>query len=78
MQTSLALRSSQKLAFKFFRPYMILAKVGEVAYRLDLPALSKIHDVMHVSQLKRRLPTASPMSGDVVLLNLDSFALLQP
>jgi hypothetical protein len=34
VQTSLAPRSSQKLAFKFFGPYKILARVGEVAYRV--------------------------------------------
>jgi hypothetical protein len=69
-QTSLAPRSSQKLAFKFFRPYKILARVGEVAYRLDLPASSKIHE--------GRLPTAVPVSDDVALLSLDSFVSHQP
>nr|XP_051210878.1 uncharacterized protein LOC127328311 [Lolium perenne] len=78
VQTSLAPRSSQKLAFKFFRPYKILACVGEVAYRLELPTSSKIHNAIHVSQLKRRLPSASPKKDDLALLDLDSMVLLQP
>jgi hypothetical protein len=78
VQTSLAPRSSQKLAFKFFGPYKILARVGEVAYRLELPASSKIHNVVHVSQLKRHLPATVPVSDDPAPLCLDEFALLQP
>jgi hypothetical protein len=78
MQTSLAPRSSQKLAFKFFGPYKILARVGEVAYHLKLPSNSKIHNVVHVSQLKRHLPAKVPVSDDLALLYLDDFALLQP
>jgi hypothetical protein len=46
--TSLARRSSQKLGFKFFGPYKLLAKVGSVSYRLDLPGSSKVHHVVHV------------------------------
>lgn len=52
VQSSLALRSNQKLAFKFFGPYPVVSKLGKVAYRLKLPESSSIYPVFHVFQLK--------------------------
>ena len=49
VQTSIADRRSQKLAFKYFGPYKVLARVGSVAYRLELPPSSTVHPVFHVS-----------------------------
>lgn len=55
IQASFAPRANHKLAYKFFGPYKILERVGEVVYRLDLPASSKVHPMFHVSLLRNVL-----------------------
>ncbi|XP_074305777.1 uncharacterized protein LOC141640998 [Silene latifolia] len=57
-----------KLNQKFIGPYEILDTVGEVAYRLALPpTLARVHNVFHVSQLRRYLSdTSHILSHDVV------------
>jgi hypothetical protein len=45
-----------KLAPRYIGPFRILEQRGEVAYRLELPPhLSDVHDVFHVSQLRKCL-----------------------
>jgi hypothetical protein len=45
-----------KLAPRFIGPFKILEKRGEIAYQLELSSqLSDVHDVFHVSQLKKCL-----------------------
>jgi hypothetical protein len=48
-------RAHHKLLFKYYGPFSILERVGEAAYRLQFPPTSRIHPVLHVSQLKKAL-----------------------
>jgi hypothetical protein len=60
-------RVKEKLAPRYIGSFPILEKCGTVAYKLDLPpSLAGVHDIFHVSQLKKCLK--APM--DVMLLEV--------
>jgi hypothetical protein len=45
-----------KLSPRFIRPFRVFRQVGEMVYQLELPDnLSDVHNVFHVSQLKKCL-----------------------
>jgi hypothetical protein len=63
-----------KLAPRYIRPFPILEKCETVAYKLNLtPSLAGVHDIFHVSQLKKCLkasvnivlPDVTPLKADL-------------
>ncbi|KAA8520754.1 hypothetical protein F0562_014974 [Nyssa sinensis] len=71
-------RAYQKLASRFYGPYLIEKRVGKVAYRLQLPAGSRIHPVFHVSLLKKKVGKAYALSNDLPPITDEGEFIMEP
>jgi hypothetical protein len=54
-QTSIKKNGVEKLKPRFYGTYRMSRRIGKVAYEIELPSSRKIHDVFHVSCLKKEL-----------------------
>ena len=58
-KSSLRLGSCAKLAPLYCGPFEILSKIGQVAYQLALPPNLRVHNVFHISVLKKYVHDAT-------------------
>jgi hypothetical protein len=49
--------TTRKLSLRYIGPFVIIARVGSLAYHLQLPdSMKGVHNVFHVSMLRKYLP----------------------
>ena len=77
-QRSVTGSQHSKLSKRFFGPFKITARVGEVAYRLQLPEESRIHPVFHCSLLRAHHGPPPPSSDPWPLLVIGQKPVPQP
>ncbi|XP_059067504.1 uncharacterized protein LOC131858320 [Cryptomeria japonica] len=63
-QSTLKKSGAEKLKPCFYGPFRVIRRVGVVAYELELLVSSRVHNVFHVSRLKKAL-------GHNVIVSLD-------
>ena len=51
--SSLGLSSCAKLVPRYCEPFEVLSRIGQMAYQLALPPNLRVHNVFHISVLKR-------------------------
>jgi hypothetical protein len=77
-QLSLKQQGKNKLAPRFYGPYQINKKISQVAYGLELPDMSHIHNVFHVSCLKRVLGKHQKAQTMLPILDDEGRIILEP
>ena len=61
-----------KLSPRYIGPFEILERVGNLAYRLALPpSLSRVHNVFHVSQLRKYVADTSHIINSTSLSSIN-------
>jgi hypothetical protein len=55
-RSSLRLGNCSKFVARFCGPFEILERIGPIAYMLTFPASMTVHNVFHISFLKKYIP----------------------
>ena len=78
-RSTLSLGKYKKLSPRYCGPYEIVKCIGTQAYKLDLPAHLKVHNVFHVSLLKPYIPSPDHvLNDDQIVMATQNILELQP
>jgi hypothetical protein len=69
-----------KLSPRYIGPYLITARVGSIAYRLQLPeSIARVHPVFHVSMLRKYIRDPElKIDADPIIIQQDLTIDAQP
>ena len=63
---SLHLAGTRKLRARFVGPFRVMERIRRIEYKLDLKgSFKQIHNIFHVSQLKKHIPGGSSITPPV-------------
>ena len=71
-------KKDNKLFPKYYGPYKVLQKIGIMAYKLELPASSRVHPIFHVSCLKKVIGENLPVQTILPELDEEGKIILEP
>ena len=71
-------KKDNKLSPKYYGPYKVLQKIGTMAYKLELPASSRVHPFFHVSCLKKVIGENIPVQTIFPKLDEEGKIILEP
>ena len=67
-----------KLSPKYYGPYKVLQRIGSMAYKLELPASSRVHPLFHVFYLKKVIGDKLPVQTMLPELDEEGKIISEP
>ena len=68
----------EKLQPKYYGPYRVIRKIGEAAYALELPKESKLHNIFHVSSLKKKIGDHIVPQTNLPMIDEEGRTIMEP
>lgn len=72
------IRRNLRLAYKFFGPYEVGEKVGNVAYMLAMNAGTHIRPIFHINLLKKRVGNKNTITTELPCLGCEGQFIVYP
>eukprot|EP00253_Pinus_taeda_P035933 PITA_35933 len=78
LQSTLKQKGVEKVKPRFYGPYRVTRRVGEVAYERELPPGSRVHNIFHVSSLIKALGQQVTTTTELPPMDDEGHLVLEP